>query len=957
MRVVRGRTLSSAIREAKTLSERLALVNHFAGLCQATAYAHSRGVVHRDIKPDNVMIGEFGETFVLDWGLAKIVEETTPNSLRSAASLSRPPTASSTDGAVRTLKEGTASFRTQLGGIVGTPLYMSPERLLQSTDACQPTADVWSLGVVLHFILTGKLPFGGSTLSELVEEILSAHPEDVVTKYPEVPRDLAAIAKRALAREPSERYPTAKELAKDIAAYQAGEKVAAYDYGSLELMRRFVKRNRAAVAIASLSALSLGVLLASSYRRVSAARDDAVAAHRRAAEGEARAKSSLSDVLLQRARASYEQGDYAASTLLAAGALELVERPDARGLVIAQTNTERLQPINTPNLKQCDDARWNIGLRQLACRDGDTLRLVPHDPDRATMTFPARDITLVSLNQRGWLKTLPNGETLLLDANGAPRPWLDGPKPGGLLVASEDGEILVRGDETGKVQVFETRSATLTAEHELGLPLTAIAASSRDERIALGTYRGEIFTWKYRGAPPPDRLGQARATVRALAFSPRGNLLLSGGEDRSVIIWDVASRQVSSMPLRAESAVSSLAWSADGAWFAVGSATTGLDLFDGGRLERTLRVAPKGSGVRELGFTSERELLAIARDGAPLTYSLRKSRPVPRFTARGNVLSMAWATEGQKVLLGGLGDQGLCHLRLEDGLCNDRLPLRLELVRKIAISRSRNLLAIGGTGRHVELWREAEKLPAGYVSVPLAEIRDLKFLESDGTLIVGGTSPILVRIDLDSLEVRDTQPVPAPIQAMAPLSENRVLLALRNGTIVEWSLPLARALRTLRIGSGWVMGVVAFDRRGVAVAIDADGFAVFVSLTDLREVGRLQVHSGRPTAIALDEKTGLVATGGEDRSIQLFSSAWPSKVLVTLLEHQGTVRSLLFDPTSERLISSGDDGLVRLWELADLSTSAVALRAKVEGEFGLSLESGQVVAAKSPGKRPSRPER
>ncbi|MGC4066524.1 MAG: WD40 repeat domain-containing serine/threonine-protein kinase [Polyangiaceae bacterium] len=945
MRVVRGRTLSSAIRDAKSLSERLALVNHFAGLCQATAYAHSRGVVHRDIKPDNVIIGEFGETFVLDWGLAKIVEEASPNSLRSAATLSHPPVASS--GAMRSLKEGTASFRTQLGGIVGTPLYMSPERLLQTTDACQPTADVWSLGVVLHFILTGKLPFAGSTLSELVEAILAASPEDVVTTYPDVPRDLAAIAKRALAREPSERYPTARELVKDIAAYQAGEKVAAYEYGSFELLRRFVRRNRAAVVVAALSALSLSVLLTSSYLRVSAARDNAVAAHRRAVDGEARAKSSLSDVLLQRARTSYEQGDYAASTLLAAGALELVERPDARGLVIAQSNTERLQPSTVPQSGQCSETHWNIALKQLACRDGSTIRFIDRDKNQATVTVPARNASLVSLNRKGWLQMSGNGDVFQLDTTGASHAWNGGPKPGGILVASETGEILVRGDEAGKVQVFDTARATLVTEHDLGLPVTAIAVTSRDERLAIGTYRGEIYTWDYRTAPRPERLGQARATVHALAFPPRGNLLLSGGADRSVLIWDVASRQLSLMPLRAESAISSLAWSVDGAWFAVGSTTTGIDLFDGGRLERTLRVAPKGSGVVELGFASEREVFAVAKDGAPLVYALRESRPAPRFTARGNVLSTAWVDEGKVVVLGGLGDQGLCHLHLGDGLCNDRLPLRLELVRKLAISRTRNLMAVGGTGRHVELWRVTEKVPLGYVQVPTAEIRDLKFVESDGTLLVGGTSPVLVRIDLTSIRIRDTQTVPAPIQAMAPLSRDRVLLALRNGDLVEWSLSSARALRTVRIGPGWVMGVTASESKGTAVAVDADGYAVFVSLAEMHEVGRLRVHSGRPTAIAQSELMGLVATGGEDRTIQLFSSTWPSKILVTLNEHQGTVRSLLFDPNSVRLISSGDDGLVRLWDLTYLSASAAALRAKVETEFGLSLQSGQVVAARS----------
>src|SRR5690348_12331752 len=136
MRMVRGETLSAALERARTLADRLALLTHFAGLCNAIAYAHSRGVVHRDIKPDNVMIGEFGETVVLDWGMAKV---------RPAATAS-----GGDDGMAVDRLEHFDPDVTMEGSLCGTPTHMSPEQARGALDEIDERSDVWALGVVLY---------------------------------------------------------------------------------------------------------------------------------------------------------------------------------------------------------------------------------------------------------------------------------------------------------------------------------------------------------------------------------------------------------------------------------------------------------------------------------------------------------------------------------------------------------------------------------------------------------------------------------------------------------------------------------------------------------------------------------------------------------------------------------------------------------------------------------------
>jgi serine/threonine-protein kinase len=299
MRFIRGDSLKEAIEHfhadetlrgnpGRRSLELRKLLRRFLDVCNAIDYAHSRGVLHRDIKPGNVIVGKHGETLVVDWGLAKPLGHGEP----SAEAVERTLIPSSAGASVETLP----------GSALGTPAYMSPEQAAGDLARLGPGSDVYSLGATLYCLLTGEPPFEGDDVGEVLRKVQRGDFPPPRQLDPTVDKALEAICLKAMTTRPDNRYASCRALAEDIDRWAADEPVSAWREPRFRQAQRWARRHRplvagaAALLITAVVGLGVGtVLLSQANARTEAQRRQADAARALAEENFRKARQAVDD--------------------------------------------------------------------------------------------------------------------------------------------------------------------------------------------------------------------------------------------------------------------------------------------------------------------------------------------------------------------------------------------------------------------------------------------------------------------------------------------------------------------------------------------------------------------------------------------------------------------------------------------------------------------------------------
>jgi WD40 repeat protein len=624
MKLVEGRPLEHAISETETVAERIALLPHVIRVAEALAYAHGERVIHRDLKSANVLVGAYGETVVIDWGLAKDM---------TAGPDADDPLAHQAPSD----KAGTDKL-TAIGAVMGTPAFMPPEQA--RGDEVDERADVYAIGAILYHLLAGETAYTGKSSIDVLRKVLEAPPLPLERRVSQLPRELLAIVAKAMAREPHDRYPTARELAEDLERFQHGQLVAAHHYTPLALARRWIRRHRVPLAVAI--ALVAGGTAVVTQRVASRERAAAVALADERAIAEARAlvQSDPAAAIGALLKLSPESTHWSAARMIAA---------DARAQGLARV------------LRGHDDRISNLVFA----------------PSGKQLASASADTTI-----RVW--DLASGEARVM--RGHSGPITD-------LAFSPDGRWLVSGSTDRTVQLWEVTTGANRVWVGHGGAVLDVAFSPDGTRVASAGRDQTIRVWEV----PSGRsrvLSGHHTPVARVAWSPRGDALASAGAD-GVRLWDLAGNgsSIDEHPARL------VAYAPSGELASAGEDGLIRIFKADGTFERVL--AGHDGAIERIEFAKVGSHLAsAAADATVRLWDPATGAGRVLGAHEGQVFDVAFDPSGNEVA--SVGRDGT--VRVFSVVGDERRVLRGHRGSVTAVAFGNGVLASGGTDHGVRLW-------------------------------------------------------------------------------------------------------------------------------------------------------------------------------------------------------------------------------------------------------------
>jgi WD40 repeat protein/tRNA A-37 threonylcarbamoyl transferase component Bud32 len=898
---VRGKALSAAIEEAGAAAPRLALLSHVAAACDAVAYAHARGIVHRDVKPENILIGEFGETVVIDWGLAK--DLAAPGAAAAVAV--------------------TSGGMTVLGA--GTVAYMSPEQA--SGQPPGPAFDVYALGATLYHVLSGVAPYAEAGSSPARQALLSGPPLPVGELAPGLPPELVAIVQKAMARDAQDRFATAGELAEELRRFMTGQLTRTYAHSASELLRRWVARHRAVVAAAGVGGLLAAAVAVVGVVRIAREQRRAEASERRALVELAPARAARAAELAQDPRRTLEALELgvlavgpsaarreappaeASAGLMAALGAPPLARPlmHTRGRMWAYTDRGSALLVSAAGtVWPLDDEGQPQGRLETGL---DRLMLAGRSPGgRYIAAFGYTPLVRLLDTAGGPSRDLPHGD----------QPW---------VALWMDGQRLVTGDHDRSVRLWAAGTGA-----ELGRvvpPAAPATLATRPGHVVIGTIDGRVYDWR----PPDPTLRELPAVGAQLTWPGwfADGRLIAGTVDGRILVWPATLDGPPTVRSIGNHQVTSSGLSADERHFAVGTRNgitlvvptgEGPTLTVAGEVRsfsadgRAIYTATTEGRVRKWDVATGREHLGFAgHDEPPESVAL---------LPRGLVLSAgrngAFRWDGEPASRGAPPPHGSEVASVEVGSGGLILSASLDgEVRRWSSDSPAEERSRSARGARFARWLGERVLVVPLEGDPSIDGRPLEghrgvvhaASASPARLVTGAADGVLRVFALPEATLLRALPAQASaIVATALSADGRVALAAEaTGTVRAWQTDSGRELARFAVEPPITSLFLSPPGDEVLVGGARDSTLVRWSSGEVRL--RMPGRAASPLASPYAPSGDLVALVGPDGRLELRSPA--GAFVHELVGHERLVVTTAWSPDGLLLATGSLDGTSRVW--------------------------------------------
>ena len=873
MRFIRGDSLKDALERfhradnaerdpGERAVEFRKLLGRFLDVCNAIAYAHSRGVLHRDLKPGNIMLGKYGETLVVDWGLAKALtadDATLP--------LEEKPLRPS-------VLSGTA--QTVAGSAMGTPQFMSPEQAAGHLELLGPASDVYSLGATLYSVLTGLPPFTSGDIGKVLQEVQQGDFPTPRQKKPDVPPALEAICLKAMSNRPEDRYPGPRDLAEDIEHWLADEPVAAYTEPWTTKAVRWVRRHRVAVGTAAAASAILltvaiaGVLLADAV--------DRERQERKRADQQERMAQTIDRLRVQaeQARGQAEQAQQVAETARGELArLDYIRQIDLAHREWQDANIVRAQAL----LKETNPAqrRWEWGHVNQLC----------HAYLREWNAVTRGDMKTVSMT--------PDGKHIAAPAEGnVIKVW-----------NSQTGEIIASSPvQTGKI--------------------LCVAFSPDGARIASSAEKDEfsLRVWNVQTKQVELRLKHDKSELFTAAFSPDGSRILTAGSDHTAKLWD-AKTGSELLTLRGpQQMIRCVAFSPDGLRIATARGDWGIwgnpqevQIWDAKTGEQLYNLKGHGRFVSHVVFSPDGKLIATCSlDGRIVVWDAKNGQP--RRTLLGHnayVWCVNFSPDSKRIVSGG-EDLTIKSWDVESGRLLRTILGHSKIVRWVTFNADGNQIYSASSDDTIKVWEanvdKAVTVLRGHVN----SVFDVA-LSPDGKRLATASADGIAKVwDLTDNRERLSLGHSSAASSVRFSPDGKLLATSSwNGTIGIWNALDGRFIRTVTKFTELAQ-CVAFSPDGKQIASGSRDDTLRVSDVETGElILTLKGHSNDVYGVTYSPDGKYILSAARDATARVWDAATGAQ-LRSLVGHEFDVWSAVFSPDGKKVVTAGGDSTVRIWD-------------------------------------------